>query len=244
MPFPGMGIHPAHAFGLGMQAQPWTQMGIPSAPYPSAAGQISPAPVAWTQPLPYTLFGFQQATVPTLGIPQVAPHFLGAPQLPFQALGVHPAQAPGLGLQAAQWPVTGMGIHPAQALGFGLQAGQWPITGFGGPGVSPLTAMLLTQFGLKEAVSRITDEPLKERIINGINEAINRSIEGLAGMTLHPWFGPGAQAMIYPVVSELALVAHTMQDGAVRNELLNLAGQILNKSIAPTGEGAGGGRRH
>jgi hypothetical protein len=99
--------------------------------------------------------------------------------------------------------------------------------------------MLLSQLGLREAVSRIGDEALKRRVTDSVNEAIDRTIEGLSGLTLHPWFGPGAQFMIYPIAAQLALIAHRYPDGAVRNALLDIAGQTLQKSLAPTGEGTG-----
>jgi hypothetical protein len=131
-----------------------------------------------------------------------------------------------------------LGVHPAQALGLDLQMAQAPITGLGGHAISPVVTLLLSQLGLREAISRIGDEALKRRVTENVNEAIDRTIEGVSGMTLHPWFGPGAQFMIYPIAAQLALVAQRYPDSAVRDGLLTIAGQILQKSIAPTGEAA------
>ena len=155
--------------------------------------------------------------MPQLGVPQIGMPQLGVPQIGMPQLGYPQAQALGLDMQGTPWPSAGLGGHA----------------------ISPVVTMLLSQLGLREAVSRIGDEALKQRVTNGVNEAIDRTIEGLTGMTLHPWFGPGAQFMIYPVAAQLALIAHRYQDGAVRNALLDIAGQILQKSIAPTGEATG-----
>jgi hypothetical protein len=97
--------------------------------------------------------------------------------------------------------------------------------------------MLLSQLGLREAAARISDEALKQRVIEGINDTLDRTIEGVAGITLQPWFGPGAQYQIYPVVAELGLMAHRYPEGPLRIALLTIAGQILHKSLAPTEDG-------
>jgi hypothetical protein len=107
----------------------------------------------------------------------------------------------------------------------------------GGIAGSPVVATLLAQLGLREAAARIGDEALKQRIIDGINDTLDRTIEGVAGTSLQPWFGPGAQYQMYPVVAELGLVAHRYPDGPVRAALLTIAGQILHKSLALTEDG-------
>ncbi|MGO8950591.1 MAG: hypothetical protein ACLQUY_23660 [Ktedonobacterales bacterium] len=215
----------------------------------------TPVPIPGLMPLPFQQFMAPPAPVPYLGVP---PQFM-APPAPVPYLGVPsqfmapPAPVPYLGLPPqfmappAPLPYLGvpsqgfpqLGMPPAQALGLDMQTTPWPIAGLGRLTVSPVITMLLSQVGLREAVSRIGDEALKQRVTTSVNEAIDRTIESVSGLTLHPWFGPGAQFMIYPIAAQLALIAHRYPDGDVRNALLNIAGQILQKSIAPTGEGAG-----
>jgi hypothetical protein len=203
----------------------------------------TPVPIPGLIPLP-----FQQLMappipspylgVPPLGYPQVPAPFLGVPPL-----GIPPAPAPFLGVPPVPAPFLGvppLGIHPAAAaLGFDMQTAPWHVAGLGGHVISPVTAMLVSQLGLREAVSKIGDEALKRRVNDNVNDAIDRTIEGVAGMTLHPWFGPGAQSMIYPIAAQLALIADRYPEGALRDALLNIAGQIVQKSIAPAGESAG-----
>jgi len=181
----------------------------------------------------------------SLGVQQQPSYYpFGVQQQPVSSLGVQPTVASGVGIQPLpahqmgiqqQLPFPWWGAQHALAPGMGMPPVPLPIPGVSP--ISPITAMLLSQLGLREAASRIGDEGLKGRIITSVNEALDRTIEGLSGMTLQPWFGPGALAMIYPIVSELALLAHRYQEGALRNDLLTLAGQILNKSIVPTAEG-------
>jgi hypothetical protein len=110
--------------------------------------------------------------------------------------------------------------------------------------LTPAAAFLLSQIGLKEAAAHVGDEALKAKVIAGANEAIARATDDLAGVTLHPWFKAGALAWSYPVVADLALLASKYREGAVRTELLNVAGQLLAKGLGPAAEDlAGGGRR-
>ena len=216
---PPLGVHPAYAPGYGVSPLTLPQMGIPPVPFLPFGTQVPPIPFLGVPSLPFSPFGAQQAIAPTPGVPPVPAPFLGVPPM----------------------PTPHMGIYPAYTLGFDMQTIPWSTASQRGHAISPVAAMLLSQLGLREAASRIGDEALKQRLINGVNETLDHTIEGLAGMGLHPWFGPGAQFMIYPVAAELALIAQRYPDGDVHNALLTIAGQILQKSLAPTGEG--GGRR-
>jgi hypothetical protein len=202
------------------------------APAPTLAS--TPVPIPGLMPLPFPQLMAPPVPVPYLGMP------LGFPQAPVSYLGMPPvgfpqAPTPYLGMP----PVAPLGFHPAQALGLDMQTSQWPIAGLGGHAVSPVVTILLSQIGLREAISRIGDETLKRRVTENINEAIDRTIEGVSGMTLNPWFGPGAQSMVYPIAAQLAMIAERYPGGAVQDALLNIAGQILQKNLAPTGESAG-----
>jgi hypothetical protein len=195
----------------------------------------TPVPIPGLMPLPFPQFMAPQAPVPYMGMP--TPYM--APQAPVPYMGMPtPYMAP-----QAPVPYMGMpalGLNPVQALGLDMQMTPLPIGGLGGhAAVFPVITLLLSQLGLREAVSRIGDEALKQRVTISINEAIDRTIEGVSGMTFHPWFGPGAQFTIYPIAAQLALIAQRYPEGAVRDGLLNIAGQILQKSVAPTGEGSG-----
>ena len=221
-PYYPFGVQTPPAPFLMVQQQPvFYPFAVQQQPIPSFGMQQPVYPFGMQQPIAYP-FGVQPTVASTAGIQPLPIHQMGMQQpLPVQAWAGQHALTPGMAVPPVPLPIPGQGGAP----------------------VSPITAILLSQLGLREAASRIGDEGLKGRIITGVNEALDRTIEGLSAMTLQPWFGPGAQSMIYPIVSELALLAQRYQDGALRNDLLTLAGQILHKSIIPTAEGAGGKRR-
>jgi hypothetical protein len=183
---------------------------------------VSPVPTPYlaSAPQPIAPLGAPFTSTPFLGVPP-----MGAPFTPTPFLGAPPTTAPYLGV-----PPVPMSATP------------WPVPEHGGFAGSPVVATLLAQLGLREAAARIGDEALKQRVIDGINDTLDRTIAGVAGMSLQPWFGPGAQYQIYPVVAELGLIAHRYPEGPVRTALLTIAGQILHKSLTSTEDG--GSHRH
>ena len=232
VPYPGVSPLGFGVSPLGFPPAPAPYLGVPPLGFPPA-------------PAPY--LGFPQAPVPYPGVPPLGISPLGISPLGISPLGIHPAL--GLGFPPAPTPYLGippvgfpqapapyLGVPPQ---GFDMQTTPWPTAGLGHHVLSPVTVMVLQQLGLREAVSRIGDAALKQRVTDNVNDAIDRTIESVTGMTLHPWFGPGAQVMIYPIAAQLALIADRYPEGAMKDALLNIAGQILQKSLAPTGEGAG-----
>ena len=220
---PPQGFGPAPVPYLGVPPAPTPYLGIPPMGFGVSPQGFGPAPAPYLGVPPQ---GFGPAPVPYLGVPPAPTPYLGIPPMGFgvSPQGFGPAPAPYLGV-------------PPQ--GFDMQTTPWPIAGIGHHAISPVTITLLQQLGLREAVSRIGDAALKQRVTDNVNEAIDRTIESVSGMTLHPWFGPGAQVMIYPIAAQLALIAGRYPEGAMKDALLNIAGQILQKNLAPTGERAG-----
>ncbi len=221
-PVPFMGVPQLGFSPLGYPSAPAPYLGVPPQAFPSA-----PAPFIGMPPLGYPQLGYPQLGYPQPGYPQP-----GYPPAPVPYLGVPPQAFPPQGIPAAQALGLGMPTTPWQTT-------PWQTAGIGGHAVSPVVSMLLSQIGLREAVSKIGDDALKQRVTDSVNEAIDRTIEGVSGMTLQPWFGPAAQFTIYPIAAELALIAQRYQDTAVRNALLTIAGQILQRSIAPAADGVG-----
>lgn len=192
------------------------------------------------QPLTST-FGIQPTQIPGVG-PLGGLIGLQEPLLAAM-MGSVPSPIPGLIPSAA--PIPTPWLHAALAPGLGAQHLHIPGLAHQATVAAPVS-FLLSQLSLREAASKMTDDAMKERFIASINESTNRFIDDLAGVTLHPWFkaGPGAVPWVYPVVTELALTAHHFPEGSVRNEILRIASQILQKSLAPTiSEGGEGGRR-
>ena len=153
----------------------------------------NPVPIPGLMPLGFPQFMAPQAAVPYMGmppqymVPQAPAPYMGmpaqfmAPQAAVPYMGMPPqymvpqAPAPYMGMPA-------LGLHPAQALGLDMQMTPSPMAGLGGhAAVFPVITLLLSQLGLREAVSRIGDEALKQRVTASVNEAIDRTIEGVSG---------------------------------------------------------------
>jgi hypothetical protein len=194
---------------------------------------------AWASPPLYGRDQLMEAVQPTIS------------PIPNPPFGLYPAQMMGA-IPSAAYP--GFGMYPAYMAGMGTpiahqMLGMAPTTiptmaGIPGSitGVPPLpiplsapASFLLAQISLKEAASRLGDEAVKGRVIASVDEATNRFVDDLAGVTLHPWFrgGPGALPWVYPIVSELSLIAHTFPEGTLRQEVLNTASQLLQRSMTP-----------
>jgi hypothetical protein len=264
---PTFGIQPTMISPIGSLMAPLTPVAHPLAqtmlnvhPLASMAGvqpQMSMAAPFLTHPLaqvmqgiqPLTsMFGIQPTQVPGFGLPggQIG---LQEPLLA-ALMGTMPAPIPGT--IPAAIPAPAPWLHAALAQHLGMQyphlLGMQQLPGLTHQAaIAAPVAFLLSQISLKEAASKMSDDAMKERLIANINETTNRYIDDIAGVTLHPWFkaGPGAAPWVYPIVSELALIAHRFPEGTIRNEVLHLAGQVLQKSMAPmAGEvGGEGGRR-
>lgn len=224
-------------------------LGFPATGIPTAGAWASPIsplthPLAHTmlnlQPLTST-FGMQPTMIPPIG-PLAA---LAGGQEPFLGamMGTLPFNIPGMVPSAIPFPTPG--LHPALASLLGTQHLQIPGATQQHTALSAPVSFLLAQISLKEAANRLSDNTIKERIIAGVNEAIHRYTEDVAGVTLHPWLKavPGGAPWVYPIVSELVLIAHRYPEARLRDEILTVASQILQKSLAPTtGEGGEGGR--
>jgi hypothetical protein len=274
VPTPGFGpLAPAPGFGMPLTPIPpygVSPYGMPLGAAPTPYGMPLGASAFGAPPTPVPLFGTPLG-MPPVGMQPAPIYTLGAWQAPIAPYGVSPFGASQAPVPWAMTPVpfgTPQGIPPTPFHGYGIspfgaQLGGQPapipplgIPPVGGspapiPGMipppyplTPAAAFLLSQIGLKEAAAHVGDEAVKAKVIAGANEAIARATDDLAGVTLHPWFRAGALAWSYPVVADLALLASKYREGAVRTELLNVAGQLLAKGLGPSAEDlAGGGRR-
>jgi hypothetical protein len=214
----------------------------------SMASPVSPWINPLTQAMPHlqpltSAFGMQPTAFPHIGALAALTGMQEHPLLT-ALTGTLPFNIPGMVPSAIPFPTPG--LHPALAAILGTQQFQMPGVMQQHAALSGPVSFLLAQISLKEAANKLGDNTIKERINTSVNEAINRYIDDLAGVTLHPWLKtvPGAAAWVYPIVSELVLISHRYPEARLRDEILNVAGQILQKSLSPTaGEGEGGRHR-
>jgi len=110
------------------------------------------------------------------------------------------------------------------------------------PSPSPWRAAvssLLATISLGEVASRMPDGEAKSELGKQVDAAISEFVDGCGTnppgwwppwLTPWPWPGPGPDPGPYLTASELAVAAGTVVDGAVRNEILRVAGQIVERA--------------
>ncbi len=69
------------------------------------------------------------------------------------------------------------------------------------------------------------------------DRTISEIIDDFCGAKVRPWPWPGPPPWVLGAVEELALVANSLQEGSMREELLGVAGRMMERSASETGLG-------
>ena len=76
-------------------------------------------------------------------------------------------------------------------------------------------------------------------VVRSADGAIDRFIDEYCGTNWHPpWPVPGPGPWVFGLASQLSVIANTLQEGALRNAVLSVAGRVVTKGVAA----ASGGR--
>ena len=115
-----------------------------------------------------------------------------------------------------------------------------PMPGPGlGPGPSPwpVASSLITAISLREVASQMSEGRVKVEFAKRLDSAIARFIDDCGTKPPrwpwpwpHPGPHPGPPPWVYEIVSELAVAANGIAEGKVRNEILRVAGQIVERA--------------
>lgn len=111
------------------------------------------------------------------------------------------------------------------------------------PRPNEFTSLLLAQISLRQAATRLSKEQGNE-VIARIDQTVADEIDFICGngipviVGFHPPPPPPPYWTFSAVVSELTLIANTMQEGGLRNEVERVAGVLLeaglkNAQVAP-----------
>jgi hypothetical protein len=108
---------------------------------------------------------------------------------------------------------------------------------------SPAVSLLISAISMKEVAFRLPDGELRKDITQRADHAISVFIDDYCGTPPRriPWPWPGPPPWVYSIVSELATAANSFQEGSMRNEVLNVAGQIAQRAF---GSGSAGNFHH
>jgi hypothetical protein len=93
---------------------------------------------------------------------------------------------------------------------------------------------LIAVISLREVASKMPDGQVKLELGKRVDGAISRFIDDCG--TKHPgWPYPGPPPFVYPIASELAVAANAITESNVRNEVLQLAGKIIERASGSIG---------
>lgn len=102
--------------------------------------------------------------------------------------------------------------------------------------VSYAVSFLVSAISVKDAAAKVPSETARAQMISGADATINTFIDDFCGTPprfIH-WPFPGPPPWVVQIASELSLAANTFQEGVLRNEILGVAGQVMQRA-------AGGG---
>jgi hypothetical protein len=88
-------------------------------------------------------------------------------------------------------------------------------------------AFLVSAVSSKVAAANMTNKTAAQQIIVGADQAITAFID--SDDICPRWPLPGPPPWLSIIASELTLVANTLQDGALRTGILQVAGQVLDR---------------
>jgi hypothetical protein len=136
---------------------------------------------------------------------------------------------------------SGRGVHPGVVLS--THAPDFPEAMMSGPGTarpglglepspSPwvsAVSSLIAVISLREVASKMPDGQVKFELSKRVDGAILRFIDD-CGTKPPGWPFPGPPPGPYSIALELAVAANAITEGSVRNEVLQVAGQIIERA--------------
>jgi hypothetical protein len=98
--------------------------------------------------------------------------------------------------------------------------------------VSAAVSFLVSAATVKDVAARVTNEKARAQMISGAERSIDAFLDDYCGTPprLIPWPWPGPPPWVVQIASELSLIANTFQDGVLRNGILDVAGQVMERA--------------
>jgi hypothetical protein len=100
-------------------------------------------------------------------------------------------------------------------------------------------AYILSALTVKDVAQKLGDAELKNNIIRQVDSSIEQFLDDYCGTPPQPrpWPWPGPVPSIFPLVSELALMANTLAAGTLRTSLEQVSAKVLEKGFAGVSQG-------
>ncbi|MBK8210858.1 MAG: hypothetical protein IPK78_13745 [Rhodospirillales bacterium] len=86
--------------------------------------------------------------------------------------------------------------------------------------------------GVKAAARSLRDDAARKRLGQSLDIKLNILADDYCGTVPRPWPHPwpGPHPHVYTTAAQLALVAHSLQPGEMRDDLQNVAGDLLRRA--------------
>ena len=144
-------------------------------------------------------------------------------------------------LRSTNPPPGGRGRPHPESMLMSYSPGASPWSRFGGavfephpePWLPPVSYMV-SLLSLKEVIDKLPEGHLRQGFSKRIDASIADILEDWCGTKPRPrppWPWPGPPPWIFSIVTNLTLVANSLQEGRLRNEILDIAGQVVQKSF-------------
>lgn len=97
-------------------------------------------------------------------------------------------------------------------------------------------AQLVQAAQARDLASRLSEGRLKSAVAKSAGTAIDAILDDWCGTPprKHPWPWPGPPPWVWDIVSELSLRANSLEAGSLRDGILDVAAQVVQKANAMT----------
>jgi len=95
-------------------------------------------------------------------------------------------------------------------------------------------AYILSALTIRDAAEKLADTRLRSNIAQQVNSALEQFIDDYCGTPPHPrpWPWAGPVPYVFPLVSELTLIANTLAPGMLKTSLEQISTTVLEKGFA------------
>jgi hypothetical protein len=92
-------------------------------------------------------------------------------------------------------------------------------------------SFLVSAVTVKDIAVNVTDETARKQMVSGADAAIAAFLNDYCGTPprLIPWPWPGPPPWVVQIGSALSMVANTFQEGVLRDEILAIAGRLMER---------------
>jgi hypothetical protein len=106
------------------------------------------------------------------------------------------------------------------------------------PWRSSVVGAIISAVSVKEVAQRMQEGELGSQLAERFDRVISEIIDDYCTPPWRwPWPWPGPPPWVLGAVEELALVANSLQEGSMREELLGVAGRMMERAASETGLG-------